>query len=395
MGGCLIKEAGAGSVALHAEREWSIDKVMRVIHLVWNLIRGGTEGQCARVAMELARRGDWHRVVVFRREGFFLDSVEEVCGPVEEAGIRRMAELQTLSALRRLARRLREDKVEILHAWDADAAIFGQLAAKWAGVSLITSRRDLGQIYPPHKVWMMMRADRRARVVVANAPAIVDALARRGAEREKFRVIPNILDTAEFDLLKAKPFSNTAALPGGERVVMVARLDPEKDVGTVIEAAALVVKRHPTVSFVIAGDGVERMRLEQMVRLRGISSSVFFLGEITDTPALLSECQIGLLTPSRNEGLSNTILEYMAAGLPVVATDCGGNAELVVTGHGGMVVPIGDAYAVAEAIVDLLRKPMQCRAMGAYNRERVLKENQPNEVGDRFEALYREVLQED
>ena len=66
---------------------------------------------------------------------------------------------------------------------------------------------------------------------------------------------------------------------------------------------------------------------------------------------------------------------------------------MVVTGHGGMVVPIGDAYAVAEAIVDLLRKPMQCRAMGAFNRERVLKENQPSEVGDRFEALYREVLQ--
>lgn len=364
---------------------------MKILHLVWNLIRGGTEGQCARVAMELARRGETHRVVVFRREGFFLEPVEEICGPVEAIGIRSMARWGTLVALRRLARRIREEKFDLVHAWDADAAIFGQVAAGWAGVPLITSRRDLGQIYPAHKIWLMKRADRKAASIVANASAIVDEFVRRGTPRDRFTVIPNILDAVEFDRLAALSFSREAELPPGERVVLVARLDPEKDVATFVQAAERVLKVHPTASFVVAGDGVEKPRLERMARNRGLGSAMVFLGDVTEAPALLARCRIGVLTPSRNEGLSNTILEYMAAGLSVVATDCGGNRELVDDGRGGRVVAAGDAYAVADAVVDLLRKPVEAREMGNYNRARVTETFQPGAVGDRFQAVYERV----
>jgi len=365
---------------------------MKVVHLVWNLIRGGTEGQCARVAMELAGRGRAQKVMVFRREGFFLDAVTEDCGPVEEIGIRGMARMSTLFAVARLARKIRKGKYDVLHAWDADAAIFGQFAAAWAGVPLITSRRDLGQIYPLHKMWLMRRADRRASMIVANARAIVDEFVRQGVPAKKFRVIPNILNAVESDQLGNHEFSRSSELPPGERVVMVTRLDPEKDVPTFIYAAEIILQAHPNASFVIAGDGVERIRLEAVARHHHLNNRMVFLGEVSEVPSLLKHCSVGVLTPSRNEGLSNTILEYMAAGLPVVATDCGGNRELVTPPGGGVIVPVGDAQAVAQAVLDFLRKPGLRKTTGEYNRRHVLDRHQPKNIGDQFEELYRDVL---
>jgi glycosyltransferase involved in cell wall biosynthesis len=283
----------------------------------------------------------------------------------------------------------------VLHAWDADAAIFGQFAATWAGVPLITSRRDLGQIYPPHKVWLMRRADLHARLVVANARAIVDALTPQGIPRELFRVIPNIIDLSEFDQLTGNPFTRLQELPDGPRVMMVARLDPEKDTGTFLDAAELISKEHPAASFVIAGDGVERIALEARAARCSVGHRVVFLGDVHEIPSLLKQCTVGVLTPSRNEGLSNTILEYMAASLPVVATDCGGNKELVNPPHGGMIVPVGDAQAVARAVLDLLRNPARRKVIGEYNRKQVVERHQPQVVGDQFEALYQNVVRGD
>lgn len=366
---------------------------MNVLHLVWNLIRGGTEGQCARVAMELARRGrDTHRVMVFRREGFFLDAVEQTCGPVHDIGITGFLRIDTVRAIRHWGRELRRGGVQLLHAWDADAAIFGQAIAARAGIPLITSRRDLGQIYPAHKVWLMRRADRRAVRTVANAQAIVDAFHARGDDTSRFVVIPNILDVAEFDVLHAAPFGAAGRLPPGERLVMVCRLDAEKDVPTFILAADMILKSRPEASFVVAGDGVLRAQLEAMAANRGLAGRMVFLGDVREVPALLAHARIGVLTPSRNEGLSNTILEYMAAGLPVVATDCGGNRELVDPPVGGMIVPPGDAEALSRACVELLRRQELRQAAGAANRKAVLERFQPGPVADRFDRLYRDAL---
>ncbi|MCZ7590788.1 MAG: glycosyltransferase [Kiritimatiellae bacterium] len=174
----------------------------RVLHLVWNLIRGGTEGQCARTALALAAQGWDQRVGVMRREGFFLDDIENACRPVFTMEIEHLLRPQTFSEVSRLARFIRGQKIKVIHAWDADAAIFGAAASLSARVPLITSRRDLGEIYVPRKLALMRMADRRARAVVVNAQAIADAPACRHIQREKLCVIPNILDAQEFDRRK-------------------------------------------------------------------------------------------------------------------------------------------------------------------------------------------------
>lgn len=369
-----------------------------VLHLVYNLIRGGTEGQCARVAMEMHRRGYPHRVAVFRREGFFLEAVERACGPVFGVGIRRMARLETWKELRRLARYLRTHQFHLAHCWDADAAIFGSLAARMARVPFVTSRRDLGEIYPGYKLWLMSRADRRAAAVVVNADAIREKLLARGLPAQRVVKIPNLLDLNEFDELSRQPFSGRERLPHGRLVGYVTRLDPEKDVGTAIRAVFRLGLEFPDVYLVVAGSGPEREALERLAGelaaasgKPGLRNRVVFLGEVTDVPAFLRHIEIGVLTPSRNEGLSNAILEYMAASKPVVATDCGGNREVVQEGVTGRLVPPRNFEAVAASLRELLRNPDLGARCGAEGRRTVERCFTSPRILPLFEDLYERI----
>ena len=367
----------------------------RVAHLVYDLIRGGTEGQCARIAMGLARQGEFQRVAVFRRRGYFLDAVEAACGPVHELAIRRLARFSTWREVARLAEWLRREQIDVLHAWDADAAIFGQFAARAAKVKLVTSRRDLGQIYPRWKLAMMRRADRCAARVVANAEAVRAHFAAQGLPADKIAVLPNLVDVDERDRLAAAPFPRAGELPAGRRLVVVNRLDPEKNVGLLIEALPRVRAEFADAVLIVAGDGREMSALRARAAALEVAEAVCFLGEIHEVPALLPLCEIGALVPSRNEGLSNTILEYMAAGLPTLATDCGGNRELVRDGTTGRLLPATAAAAeVAAAWIDLLRDRARSLALGRNGRQWVERRHAPALVLEQFARFYRRIVPE-
>ncbi|MFO1491406.1 MAG: glycosyltransferase family 4 protein [Kiritimatiellia bacterium] len=364
----------------------------RVLSVVWNLIRGGTEGQCARTAMAHAALGGVHRVAVFRREGFFLDPVEAACGPVHDFGIRRMVSLDTMRRIRGLAEYIRANGINLLHAWDIDAAIFASRAAGRAGIPCLTSRRDLAQhLFRPQALAAEPRRTRRR---------------GRGGQRRRHRsrsrgggcsasrvhLIPNILDLEEFDRLSGRPLPPGIGLPDAPLAVMVARLDPEKDVATFLRAVAAARTDCPSLQAVIAGDGVERGMLESLSDRLGLSGRVTFLGDFQAVPALLRRCTAGVLTPSANEGMSNTLLEYMAAGLPVIATDCGGNREVVEHGRTGFITAAGDAESIARHLRTLLEAPEQAARMGACGRETIAREHSPAQVVRQFDRLYREVL---
>ena len=367
-------------------------KEPKVVHLVYDLIRGGTEGQCARVAMGLARQGLSHRVAVFHRRGYFVEAVEAACGPVREVAIRHLARPSTVREVARLARWLREEQVDILHAWDADAAIFGQFAAQLAGVKFVASRRDLGQIYPWHKMVLMRRADRTAVRVVANAEAVRTHFIAQGVPAGKIEVLPNLMDLEDLDAQALRPFSQAGRLPPGRRLAVVNRLDPEKNTGLLIEALARVRKTMPDAVLVVAGDGREKSALQSKAAALGVGEAVCFLGEITEVPALLRLCEAGALVPNRNEGLSNTILEYMAAGLPVLATDCGGNRELVRDGETGRLVPsTASPVIVAEAWCSLLRDCVKPCIMGGQARAYVEQRHALVPVLATFQFFYHKV----
>jgi len=367
----------------------------RVAHLVYDLIRGGTEGQCARIAMGLVREGLTHRVAVFHRRGFFLEPVEAVCGPVQEVAIRHFARPSTVREVTRLSRWLRQEKIDLLHTWDADAAIFGQFAAQQAGIPLVTSRRDLAQIYPPHKRMLMRRADRRAVRVVANAERVREYFIGTGLSASKIEVLPNLLDLEERDQLAGHPFPLQDRLLPGRRMVVVNRLDPEKNTGLLIEALPPVREMIPDAILLVVGDGPEMSHLREQAEAMGVADAVDFLGENMEVPALLRLCEAGALVPRRNEGLSNTILEYMAARLPVLATDCGGNSELVRDGETGHLLSLeADAREVADAWIALLQNREASMEMGQKARAFVEQRHVPTLVLEAFRTFYRRIVQE-
>jgi glycosyltransferase involved in cell wall biosynthesis len=178
------------------------------------------------------------------------------------------------------------------------------------------------------------------------------------------RMIPNAVDTDRF-----VPHPVPAGLP---HVAYVGRLRKVKGVYELIEAWATVVKAHPA-KLLVAGDGPEREVLEARVRELGIEGSIEFLGVISDVPAVLRRSCL-YVQPSYQEGMPNSVLEAMAAGLPIVATRISGNVDLVDDQDNGLLVPAGDAPALAQAMLTLLGEPPLAQRMGARSRERVVQQ---------------------
>ena len=157
-----------------------------------------------------------------------------------------------------------------------------------------------------------------------------------------------------------------------------------------ITAAKLVAQSHPEVTFRVAGVIDESVR--RLAEESGIGNRLDFVGRISDVPAFLSGLDVAVLT-SHSEGLSNAILEYMAAGRPVVATAVGATAELIENGIQGLLVPPGDPQAVASAIERLLDDPALASQMGAAGRQRVRQKYSLEDMVRRHEDFYIDLVQ--
>jgi glycosyltransferase involved in cell wall biosynthesis len=177
----------------------------------------------------------------------------------------------------------------------------------------------------------------------------------------------------------------------GGVVTIVANLRPVKDHATFLRAARLVAERFPQSSFMLAGDGELEPRLREMASALGIGDRVRFIGRCDDVPGLLNRSNVCVLS-SASEGFSNAVLEYMAAGRPVVATRVGGVEEAVSDGYNGFLVDPGDYIQMAERIALLLERPGGAREMGSRSRDIVASKFSRRRQLERVEQLYQELL---
>ena len=173
--------------------------------------------------------------------------------------------------------------------------------------------------------------------------------------------------------------------------ISVARLSATKDFPTLLRAVPLVLPHVPDFRLRIVGDGPERAKLETLIDELHLRPQVELLGERHDVPALLAESGF-FVSSSLNEGISLTLLEAMAVGLPVVTTAVGGNPEVVLDGHTGRLAPAGDPAALAGAIVNLCADHDLWSAMGMLGRHRVEQNFEIRQMIRSYEALYEELL---
>jgi glycosyltransferase involved in cell wall biosynthesis len=164
-----------------------------------------------------------------------------------------------------------------------------------------------------------------------------------------------------------------------------------KDHPTFLRAAARVKESVPEAAFILAGEGELKEATQELAKNLGIADRTFFIGRCQDVASVLSISNVCVLSSS-SEGFSNSILEYMAAGQPVVATDVGGAREAVVHGESGYLVPSGDDEGMAEHITSLLQQPERARAMGAVGRQIINEKFSSAKQLQNVESLYGELL---
>jgi glycosyltransferase involved in cell wall biosynthesis len=259
---------------------------------------------------------------------------------------------QSLRTRFNLNRHLRSRHIQVAHSFDFYANLTLIPAARIARVPVIIgSHRQLGDLLTPAKFRALTAAFRWCDAVVCNSQAGADRLAAAGVSRKKLVVIGNALPPESFEL-------TPAALPrrtGSLRVGMVARMNTRrKNHAGFLRIAAQIHQRVPNVEFLLVGDGPLRPEFEQQAIEFGLGDRVVFLGVRDDIPAVLASMDVAILT-SDSESLSNAVLEAMAARLPVVAYNVGGNAELVNDQRGfliGVKNEIGFANAVQRLLCD-------------------------------------------
>jgi glycosyltransferase involved in cell wall biosynthesis len=232
---------------------------------------------------------------------------------------------------------------------------------------------------------------RRADAFVAVASPIVEELLAAGVPEERVHAIPNGVDTRHHvpvDDAERRRARRALGLPPVPTVVYAGRLAPEKGVDILVDAWADARRRGSLATLALVGDGPERAALERRARDHGILGAVRFAGSAEDVAPWLRAADAFVL-PSRTEGLSLALLEAMATGLPVIATDVGGTPAAA--GGTAVLVPPADPATLGAALSALLEEPGRAAALGAAARRRVLEEYGILQVARRHLALYREV----
>jgi len=339
--------------------------------------KGGTEGQVLSLARSLdPRTFDLHSACL-KKGGDILEDFERLGIPISEFRIRNLYEPRTWMQQLRFADHLRANRIQIVHSYNFYANTFAVPAARMAGAPVvIASIRDCGVYLSTAQrlvqKWVCGMADR----VLVNADSIRQWLVDQGYDAGKIAVIKNGVDAALFANPKPGSLRRELGIPASAPIIaMIARLNPQKGLDEFIRAAAQIHRTHSEVRFLILGanlryvDGAYvddtryRGQLQQLAAELGVADRVVFAGHRTDIPEVLADTAISVL-PSHSEGLSNSLLESMAAGVPTVATDAGGNVELVKDGVNGILIPVKSPPHLAHACTRLLDDPQLARRLG-------------------------------
>ena len=228
--------------------------------------------------------------------------------------------------------------------------------------------------------------------IVTNSTAVRDFYVARRLPAERFTIIPNGVEPARGSRFSRAELLQRLGLPPESRLLgLVGRLWPQKRIKDAIWATDLLKVIRRDVHLLIIGEGPHRERLFRFRDQVEIRDCVHFLGRRDDVPDLMPHFDV-LLSTSAYEGQSNAILEAMAAGVPVVATDIPGTRDLVIDGRTGFLVPLGNRAQMARCVHRLLERPDLARQLGQAGRERVQREFTVAGMVARYVELYRELL---
>ncbi len=364
----------------------------KVLVLQNRFLLGGQERQTV-LHLATLDRSRWEPVVrCLHLEGEHLEDLARIGVRPESLEVHKLARPSTLWRVARLAAELRREGVALVHANDFYTDALGFLAARLAALPSIVTRVDLGHALDARQRRALAFVSRHATRVVVNALAIREACLRDGVEPRRIAVVRNGLDVAAFDRAAARaPEAPQPLDPASPTVVQVANMHHAvKGQDDLLLAHREVLREVPGARLVLVGDGARRAALEELARQLGIGDRVRFAGYRRDVPALLARASVAV-SASHAEGISNAVLEAMAARRPVVGTAVGGTPELVRDGVTGFLVAPRSPSLMARRTLALLRDPALARRLGEEGRAVVEREFAVEAMRRSYDALYREL----
>jgi glycosyltransferase involved in cell wall biosynthesis len=332
----------------------------------------GTHPQLTRIALHLKAHGHDVTAVSLAATGSIADMFAEADIDVEVIDAsRRGSFAPVVGRLTALFRRVRPDAVV---AFLYESIMPARFAARLAGVPCMVSSIRNEWFGRRHRERLLRSTERLSAVTVVNSQRVADSLVRRGiASRRHLVVIHNGVDASRFESLGAREDVRSSLVLADEDFVWltIGRLAEQKAYPNLIRAFSTVLEEVPTSKLLVVGRGPLRAELESLVRASGLQASISFLGFRRDVPSVLSAADAFVMA-SRYEGMPNAIMEAMASGLPVVATDVGGVPDLIQEGVNGYLVPPSDPRALGSALTKLaLASPQERLEMGQQGRTRV------------------------
>jgi len=357
----------------------SSSRRIRVAHLCVGLHVGGLETLLVQLARHVDRARFDLRFIALAGGGSAGKAIEtlgfEMTTLREPEGLRPRLPFA-------LASLLRQWNADLLHTHNTKPLLYGVLAARGVRAAVVHTRHGQRHGAGRRQTALFNLAARQADRIVSVSHDSSRLALEQGAPAAKLCVIRNGTDI--------KRFAFTGGRADGPAVT-VARLSAEKDIESLLRAAAMVAAEDNAFRLDIAGDGPRRAPLEALSRELGVSQRVRFLGQVDDVPRLLAAASLFVL-PSLTEGIALTLLEAMACGLPTVATRVGGNPEVVADTQSGLLVPPQSPAQLAQAILQLRRNPQRARQMGEAGRRRVETVFDVRSMVGQYQDLYFEVL---
>ena len=356
----------------------------RIVHLIGHLGYGGAQKQLFCLVKALQKRGWSQSVISFNVGGIWADRLADIQIPVHVIPRNPFKPKR----LWLLSRAVRKEQPRILLSWSATAAAYAQLLCCIRRPRRVFNLRadltvDNHTGMPSRGQRLFWSALRRADYVLSNSLRSLQALREHGVTLPRNEVVSNIV----FAHARAKP-AEPVAVP---HVVAVGALNPLKAYDVLLKAIGQLAARGILFELSLVGEGPERPKLENLAMQLGVARRVRFSGAMESVSSLLARAHI-LAHPSKSEGLSNTVLEAMAEGVPVVASRVGGNPEIVEDGRTGLLVKPGCAASLAAAMRRLHDDPALRGRLGVAGLQHVRKHCSEATVTLQYERVFRSLL---
>lgn len=371
---------------------------IKVLKILNHFFIGGTERQFVYVANGLDRSRFAVDVACLRRDGPLLDALKRDM-PVHTYPLQRSCySFRSLQSQFKLMKDVRQ--FDIVHTYGWYPNVFAIPASRLAfGPATIASIRDAGAYMTPAKIQALKLACALADGVLANSNAGRDWLIAQGVKERKIEVIRNgiVVPPRAERITGWGPVRYEFGIPTETPIcACIGRVVSGKGIDDYVKAARILRDRGRDVRFLMIGvrsaEQNYHSEIETLAQNLGVADRVIFTGQRHDVASMLREVDI-VVHPSLTEGLSNAILEAMAAAVPVVATDVGGNPELVLEGRTGFLVPPKNPEEIANAVCRLVDDPQMARQFGSVARRRVIDEFALDRMLAKTEALYYNVLE--